>query len=130
MFSQNIHSSYSPDRFAACRNVIKTPIATSGLSFPQWENQFRDQNLSQAVRLNPLQGLACERGNNGPTRDEQFFQAIVEQRPVFELPTPISMESDAVPAVFSSQLAGSCGLDIGYDEIWVNNDHVIRCSDS
>jgi hypothetical protein len=98
------------------------------MSTPVWTEKYRDPQLSTPIALNPLQGLACERGDNAPTRDEQFFPIVVAQRPIFELPTPVAMESESVPQVYTSQVKGSSGFDVGYDEVWVNNDYVMQCT--
>lgn len=106
-------SSYSPMARAACTSVMRTPAGLSGIEHPQFMEQYRDPTLSDAVQLNAFKGMACERTANGPARDDQYFSVIVEQRPVFQLPAPVTMESDAVPSVFQSQVGNSCGFDIG-----------------
>lgn len=121
-------SAYSHMSYAACPSVVRTPAGTSGLDHPTWVEKYRDPLLSDAVQLNALKGMACERTANGPTRDDQYATLIIEQRPTFQLPPPVTMESDAVPAVFQSQVGNSCGFDIGYDQIWVSQDYTMYCS--
>lgn len=120
-------TAYSPMAYAACTSVVRTPASTSGIDHPRWVEQYRDPTLSDAVQLNAFKGMACERTANGPARDDQYFSVIVEQRPVFQLPPPVTEQSDAVPAVFQSQVGNSCGFDIGYDQIWVSQDYSIFC---
>jgi hypothetical protein len=99
------------------------------MAHAQWVNSnLRDPKLTDAVMLNALGGLGCERGANAPSRDEEFFQVVVEQRPVFQLPEESTRESDNVPSIWDKQVEGSCGMDIGNDQLWVGTDYVMYCS--
>jgi len=126
-------SGYSPYAYAACSSTVRRPIGSHAMAQPAWSEQLRDPVLSDAVQLNLFKGLACgtgvgERGPNSTGRDDQFFSVIVEQKPVFELPPPITEESDAVPQIFASQVGNSCGFDIGNDQLYVSQDYQVYCS--
>jgi hypothetical protein len=103
-------------------------VGSHGMDHPAWMAQFTDPTLQDAVALNALRGLACER-TGAPGNDSQYFQLVVEQRPVTQFPTPIAENADNVPRVYSAQLLGSCGFDVGYDQVWVNSDLTVFCSD-
>lgn len=121
---------YSPYAYAACPVTVRTPVQTHGMGYPQWMDSRRDPTLQDSVQLNLFKGLPCgDRTPNAPNRDDQFFSVLVEQRPVFELPPPVTEQADAVPSIFSSQVGNSCGFDIGYDQIWVSQDYTVFCSD-
>jgi hypothetical protein len=109
----NVVSSYSPYNLAACKSVVRSPISLHGMSHPQWVQSYADPKLTDAVYLNALSGLGCERGQNAPSRDESYSQVIVEQRPVFQLPEEVTRESENVPSIWDMQVNGSCGLDVG-----------------
>ena len=131
MFSQSVNlvpAYYSPDAYAECSAVLRTPLGISGLSMPKWTESYRDSSIATAIALNPLNGLAGERMQNAPSRDEQFFPIIVAQRPIIEYPHPTSLEADSVPKVFSTQVQGSDGFDIGNDQVWVNDDYAMFCA--
>jgi hypothetical protein len=99
------------------------------MSHPQWvTSYYADPQYTDAVHLNALSGLGCERGQNSPGRDEGFQQVIVEQRPVFQQPEAVTRESDSVPSIWSKQMDVSCGLDIGRDQLYVSSDYVLYCS--
>lgn len=122
-------STYAPYQAVnECATTVRTPISAHGLDHTMWTEQYRDKTISDAVQLNAFKGLACERTGNGPTRDDQFFSVIVEQKPVFQLPPPVTMESDNVPSIFGVQVQNSCGFDVGEDGIYTNTDYVVMCS--
>lgn len=125
---QNL-TSYSPYTRAACATTVRSPIGLHGMDHPMWLEQYRDPALTDAVYLNALNGMACDRVANSPTRDDQYFSVVVEQRPVFQLPPEVTRQSDNVPTVFESQVKNSCGFDIGNDQIYVSSDYVLYCSD-
>lgn len=122
-------SGYAPyQAYSECSAAVRSPISSHGLDHPLWTEQYRDGELADAVQLNAFKGLACERTSNGPTRDDQYFSVIVEQRPVFQLPPPVTMESDNVPTIFNTQIQNSCGFDVGEDQIYTNQDYVVYCT--
>lgn len=125
---QNIVSSYSPYAYAACQSTVRSPIGLHGMAHPQWVQSYKDPKLTDAVYLNALSGLGCERGQNAPARDESYFQVIVEQRPVFQLPDETTRESELVPSIWDQQIKGSCGLDVGNDQLYVSSDYVLTCA--
>lgn len=110
---QNVVSTHSPYTYAACRSTVRSPVGLHGMAHPQWLQNYQDPKLTDAVYLNALSGLGCERGQNAPSRDESYFQVVVEQRPVFQLPEETTRESELVPSIWDHQIKGSCGLDIG-----------------
>jgi hypothetical protein len=122
-------NTYAPyQAYAECASAVRSPLSAHGLDHAAWTEQYRDKTLSDAVQLNAFKGLACERVGNGPERDEQYFSVIVEQRPIFELPPPVTMESDNVPTIFQTQVANSCGFDVGEDGVYSNTSYVIYCA--
>jgi hypothetical protein len=124
----NVPAYYTPYAgFAACQTTIKSPVSMHGMAHPAWVSQFEDPNLDDAVRLNALKGLTCER-QGAPTRDQQFVQLVVEHRPVTQFPTSVAEQSDNVPMVFDSQVGGSCGFDVGNDQLYVGADLTMYCS--
>jgi hypothetical protein len=124
---QNVVSSYSPYDYAACKTTVRSPIGLHGMAHPQWIQSYKDPKLTDAVYLNALSGLGCERGQNAPSRDESFFQVVVEQRPVFQFPEAVTRESDSVPSIWTEQVKGSCGFDVGNDQLYVSSDYVLFC---
>lgn len=124
----NVVSSFSPYNYAACKSAVRSPISLHGMSHPQWVQSYQDPKLTDAVYLNALSGLGCERGQNAPSRDQEYFQVIVEQRPVFQLPEETTRQSDLVPSIFDTQVKGSCGFDIGNDSLYVSSDMVLYCA--
>lgn len=123
-----VAASYSPYTFAACKNTVRSPISLHGMSHPAWVQSYKDPNLTDGVYLDALSGMGCERGQNSPSRDEGFFQVIVEQRPVFQLPEETTRESNLVPSIWDKQVQGSCGFDVGNDQLYVSSDYVLYCS--
>jgi hypothetical protein len=98
------------------------------MAHPTWVQSYKDPNLEDAVYLDALSGMGCERGQNAPSRDEGYFQVVVEQRPVFQLPEEVTRESSLVPSIWNKQVESSCGLDIGNDQLYVSSDYVLYCS--
>jgi hypothetical protein len=125
---QNIISSYSPYTYAACRNTVRSPVGLHGMAHPTWVQSYKDPALTDAVYLDALSGMGCERGQNAPSRDEGYFQVVVEQRPVFQLPEEVTRESRFVPSIWNKQVEGSCGMDIGNDQLYVSSDYVLYCA--
>jgi hypothetical protein len=124
----NAVAGYSPYTYAACQSTVRSPIGLHGMSHPTWVQTYKDPQLTDAVHLNALSGLGCERGQNAPSRDESYFQVMIEQRPVFQLPEEITRESEFVPSIWNKQVEGSCGMDIGNDQLYVSSDYVLYCS--
>jgi hypothetical protein len=122
-------STYSPySSFAACPTVVRSPLSTQGLDHALWTEKYRDPTVSDAVQLNAFKGLACERTGNAPERDDQFFSVIVEQKPVFQLPPPVTMESDNVPSIWQTQVSASCGFDIEREDVYTTTDYTVYCT--
>jgi hypothetical protein len=122
-------SFYSPEQYAKCEHVLQTSHGPHGLAYPQWIKSQRSNDVMSPVFLRKYFGENVgERGGNAPSREEQFQPLIIEHRPILNFPHPIDTQSNAVPMVYDSQVLQSRGFDIGYDQIWVNNDYVTNCT--
>lgn len=80
---------------------------------------------TDAIALRALGGVGTERGQNSPTRDEEFMQSAQSYKPALLFPDETTRNSDNVQSIWEQQLRSSAGFDMDVNQVYSSMDYVV-----